>query len=198
MINNVVLVGRITKDLELKYTSNNKETTSFTVAINRAFKGQDGQTQADFIGCVAFGKTAENVYKYCGKGSLIGVEGRIQTRNYQNNQGNTVYVTEVIADRVQFLDTKNQSQQGQQAHFNNNNFNQSFNNQQNANNFNQQNNGFNQGFGNQSQNNFNQQQMEFNNTGLRNNNTMFDDFGNNFPSSIDDAIGDIVNPFKEE
>ena len=197
MINNVVLVGRITKDLELRYTSNNKETTSFTVAINRAFKGQDGQTQADFIGCVAFGKTAENVCRYCAKGSLIGVEGRIQTRNYQNNQGNTVYVTEVIADRVQFLDAKNQSQQGQQAHFNNN-FNQSFNNQQNANNFNQQNNGFNQGFGNKSQNNFNQQQMEFNNTGLRNNNTMFDDFGNNFPSSIDDAIGDIVNPFKEE
>ena len=127
---------------------------------------------------------------------MIGVEGRIQTRNYQNNQGNTVYVTEVIADRVQFLDTKNQSQQGQQAHFNNN-FNQSFN-QQNANNFNQQNNGFNQGFGNKSQNNFNQQQMEFNNTGLRNNNTIFDDFGNNFPSSIDDAIGDIVNPFKED
>lgn len=196
MINNVVLVGRITKDLELRYTSNNKETTSFTVAINRAFKGQDGQTQADFINCVAFGKTAENVCRYCAKGSLIGVEGKIQTRNYQNNQGNTVYVTEVIADRVQFLDTKNQSQQGQQARFNNN-FNQSFN-QQNANNFNQQNNGFNQGFGNQSQNNFNQQQMEFNNTGLRNNNTMFDDFGNNFPTSIDDAIGDIVNPFKEE
>lgn len=197
MVNNVVLVGRITKDLELRYTSNNKETTSFTVAINRVFKGQDGQTQADFIGCVAFGKTAENVYKYCGKGSLIGVEGRIQTRNYQNNQGNTVYVTEIIADRVQFLESKNQNQQGQQAHFNNNNFNQSFN-QQNANNFNQQNNGFNQGFGNQGQNNFNQQQMEFNNTGLRNNNTMFDDFGNNFPSSIDDAIGDIVNPFKED
>lgn len=196
MINNVVLVGRITKDLELRYTSNNKETTSFTVAINRAFKGQDGQTQADFINCVAFGKTAENVCRYCAKGSMIGVEGRIQTRNYQNNQGNTVYVTEVIADRVQFLDTKNQSQQGQQGQFNNN-FNQPFN-QQNANNFNQQNNGFNQGFGNQSQNNFNQQQMDFNNTGLRNNNTIFDDFGNNFPSSIDDAIGDIVNPFKED
>lgn len=196
MINNVVLVGRITKDLELRYTTSNKETTSFTVAINRAFKGQDGQTQADFISCVAFGKTAENVCRYCGKGSLIGVEGRIQTRNYQNNQGNTVYVTEVIADRVQFLESKNQNQQGQQAQFNNN-FNQSFN-QQNANNFNQQNNAFNQGFGNQSQNNFNQQQMEFNNTGLRNNNTMFDDFGNNFPTSIDDAIGDIVNPFKEE
>lgn len=196
MINNVVLVGRITKDLELRYTSNNKETTSFTVVINRAFKGQDGQTQADFISCVAFGKTAENVCRYCAKGSMIGVEGRIQTRNYQNNQGNTVYVTEVIADRVQFLESKNQSQQGQQGQFNNN-FNQSFN-KQNANNFNQQNNGFNQGFGNQGQNNFNQQQMEFNNTGLRNNNTMFDDFGNNFPSSIDDAIGDIVNPFKED
>ena len=196
MINNVVLVGRITKDLELRYTTSNKETTTFTVAINRAFKGQDGQTQADFISCVTFGKTAGNVCRYCGKGSMIGVEGRIQTRNYQNNQGNTVYVTEVIADRVQFLESKNQNQQGQQAHFNNNNFNQSFN-QQNANNFNQQNNGFNQGFGNQSQNNFNQQQMEFNNTGLRNN-TMFDDFGNNFSSSIDDAIGDIVNPFKED
>jgi single-strand DNA-binding protein len=184
MINNVVLVGRITKDLELRYTTSNKETTSFTVAINRAFKGQDGQTQADFISCVAFGKTAINLCRYCGKGSLIGVEGRIQTRNFQGKDGNTVYVTEVIADRVQFLESKNQSQQGQQAHFNNN--------------FNQQNNGFNQGFGNQSQNNFNQQQMEFNNTGLRNNNTMFDDFGNNFPSSIDDVIGDIVNPFKEE
>ena len=187
MINNVVLVGRITRDLELRYTTNNKETTSFTVAINRAFKGKDGQTQAEFIGCVAFGKTAENLCRYCGKGSLIGVEGRIQTRNFQGKDGNTVYVTEVIVDRVQFLDTKNQSQQGQF----NNNYNQSFNNQQG--NFNQAYNKQNNGFRGQkpdamdyiTQNNTNNQYG------------MLNDFGNSF-SPDEFNFDNVPNPFQED
>lgn len=190
MINNVVLVGRITKDLELRYTTNNKETTSFTLAVNRAYSSQDGQRQADFIGCVAFGKTAENVCRYCEKGSLIGVEGRIQTRNFQGKDGNTVYVTEVIADRVQFLNTKNQSQQGQQAHFNNN-YNQSFNNQQG--NFNQAYNKQNNGFRGQkpdamdyiTQNNTNNQYG------------MLNDFGNSF-SPDEFNFDNVPNPFQED
>lgn len=190
MINNVVLVGRITKDLELRHTSSNKEVTSFTLAINRAFKGQDGQTQADFISCITFGKIAENLCRYCGKGSLIGVEGRIQTRNFQGKDGNTVYATEVIADRVQFLNTKNQSQQGQQAHFNNN-YNQSFNNQQG--NFNQAYNKQNNGFRGQkpdamdyiTQNNANNQYG------------MFNDLGNSF-SSDEFNFNNVPNPFQED
>lgn len=190
MINNVVLVGRITKDLELRYTSSNKEVTSFTLAINRAFKGQDGQTQADFISCITFGKIAENLCRYCGKGSLIGVEGRIQTRNFQGKDGNTAYVTEVIADRVQFIDNKNQSQQGQQAHFNNS-YNQSFNNQQG--NFNQAYNKQNNGFGGQKPN-----AMDY----ITQNNTnnqygMFNDLGNSF-SPDEFNFDNVPNPFQED
>lgn len=116
MINRVVLVGRLTKDPELRYTPNGNVTCNFTLAVNRNFKSQNGETEADFIPIVVWRKQAENAANYLKKGSLAGVDGRIQTRNYENNEGRRVYVTEVIADSVQFLETKsNGSKNGQQG-----------------------------------------------------------------------------------
>lgn len=108
MINNVSLTGRLTKNLELRQTSTGKVMTYFTLAVNRNFKNEQGEQTADFISCVAFGKQAENMARFLSQGSLIGVEGRISTRNFQGNDGRTVYVTEVIAGNVSFLETKKQ------------------------------------------------------------------------------------------
>lgn len=105
MMNRVVLVGRITKDPELKYTQSNIAVVSFTIAVNRMFADQSGERQADFIQCVVWRKQAENLAKYVTKGQLIGVDGRIQTRTYESDQG-TRYVTEVVCDSVQFLETR--------------------------------------------------------------------------------------------
>lgn len=110
MINRVVLVGRMTKDPELRRTSQGDAVTSFILAVNRNFTSKDGQQQADFINCVVWRKPAENIERYCSKGSLVGVEGRIQTRSYDNAQGQKVYVVEVVCDSVQFLDTRQQDQ----------------------------------------------------------------------------------------
>ena len=110
MINRVVLVGRMTRDPELRRTPQGDAVTSFTLAVNRNYTDKDGQQQADFINCVVWKKSAENVEKYCSKGSLVGVEGRIQTRSYDNQQGQRVYVTEVICNSVQFLDTRQKNQ----------------------------------------------------------------------------------------
>lgn len=115
MINNVSLTGRITKDLEQRNTNSGKAFVNFTLAVDRRFKDQNGERQADFIQIQAWGLTADLLCKYCGKGSLIGVEGRIQTRNYENNQGQRVYVTEVVAENVTFLDSKKNNDQGQQG-----------------------------------------------------------------------------------
>ena len=116
MINNVTLTGRITKDLEKKETGKGTSVVNFSLAVDRRFKDSNGNREADFIGIQAWGMTADLLCKYCGKGSLIGIEGRIQTRNYENNQGQCVYVTEVVAENVTFLDSKkknnDQSQQG--------------------------------------------------------------------------------------
>lgn len=106
MINKCILIGRMTKDPELRRTAQGEAVTSFTLAVNRNFTSKDGQQQADFINCIVWRKLAENVERYCSKGSLVGVEGRIQTRNYENNQGQRIYVTEIVADSVQFLETK--------------------------------------------------------------------------------------------
>ena len=106
MINNVVLVGRLTRDPELRRTSQGDAVTSLTLAVNRNYTSQDGQQQADFINCVVWRKLAENVERYCSKGSLVGVTGRIQTRCYDNAQGQKTYVVEVICNSVQFLETK--------------------------------------------------------------------------------------------
>ena len=108
MINSVILTGRLTKNIDLRQTSTGKAMTYFTLAVNRAFKNEQGVSDADFITCVAFEKQAENMARYLTQGSLIGVEGRISTRNFQGNDGKTVYVTEVIAGNVSFLETKKQ------------------------------------------------------------------------------------------
>ena len=105
MINRVVLVGRLTKDPVLRKTANGASVVSFTVACTRRFK-QEGQPDADFINTVAWNKTADIVSQYTHKGSLVGVEGRIQTRSYDDKDGKRVYVTEVVADSVQFLESK--------------------------------------------------------------------------------------------
>ena len=113
-MNRTVLVGRLTKDVELKYTNNGKAVANFTIAVNRPFKNPQGETEADFIMCQIWGKPAESLANYMSKGSQIGVDGRIQTRNYEGQDGKRIYVTEVVADNVQFLEPKKQgNQQGQ-------------------------------------------------------------------------------------
>ena len=102
MINNVVLVGRLTKDADLRYTANGTGVATFTLAVNRNFTNQDGNRDADFINCVIWRKSAETLANYARKGTLIGVTGRIQTRNYENQQGQRVYVTEVVADNSNY------------------------------------------------------------------------------------------------
>lgn len=105
MINRVVLVGRITKDIELRKTQTGTSVVSFTMAVNRRFK-QEGQPDADFIRCIAWSKTAELMSQYLSKGAQIGVEGRIQTGSYQDKDGKTVYTTDVVVENVQFLEPK--------------------------------------------------------------------------------------------
>lgn len=113
MINRVVLVGRMTRDPELRRTNTGTAVTSFTLALNRNYQSADG-IQADYIPCVVWNKVAENVEKYCSKGSLVGVEGRMRSRNYDNAQGQKVYVVEVVCDSVQFLETKASRERTQQ------------------------------------------------------------------------------------
>lgn len=110
-MNRVVLVGRITKDPELKKTNNNNSVVNFTIAINRTYTSASGEREADFINCVAWNKTAENMAAYLSKGSLIAVEGRIQTRSYEDNDGKRVYLTEVYVDNLQFLESRSNSNQ---------------------------------------------------------------------------------------
>ena len=112
MINRVVLVGRLTKDPEIITTPSGAKVCQYTLAVNRNRKA-DGQPDADFINCVSWNKTAELMNQYLSKGALIGIEGRIQTRSYDNQQGQKVYVTEVITDSVQFLESKPKAQQNQ-------------------------------------------------------------------------------------
>ena len=108
-MNRVELIGRITRDPELRYTSSNIATCRFTLAVNRPFQGQNGEQGTDFINIVVWRKQAENVKKYVSKGSLVAVEGRIQTGSYEKD-GQRIYTTDVVADSVQFLETKAQSQ----------------------------------------------------------------------------------------
>ncbi|GEL07576.1 single-stranded DNA-binding protein [Salisediminibacterium halotolerans] len=121
MINRVVLVGRLTKDPELRYTANGVAVTSFTLAVNRPFSNQQGNREADFINIVVWRKQAENVANFLKKGSMAGVDGRMQTRNYENNEGRRIYVTEVVGESVQFLEPKGssggQSQSGDQSNY---------------------------------------------------------------------------------
>ena len=106
MINNVVLVGRMTRDAELRYTPSNQAVATFTLAVNRNFKNQNGEREADFINVVIWRQQAENLANWAKKGALIGVTGRIQTRSYDNQQGQRVYVTEVVAESFQLLESR--------------------------------------------------------------------------------------------
>lgn len=106
MINNTTLVGRLTKNPELKYTSSGIAVTNFTLAVERNFTNAQGERETDFINCVAWRGTAETLANFAVQGSLLGVTGSIQTRNYQNNEGRTIYVTEVLADTFQMLEPK--------------------------------------------------------------------------------------------
>lgn len=106
MMNSVCLVGRMTKDAELKYIGNNIAVASFSLAVNRNFKDANGEREADFINCVIWRQQAENLANWAKKGALIGITGRIQTRNYENQQGQRVYVTEVVAENFQMLESR--------------------------------------------------------------------------------------------
>ena len=113
MLNNISLVGRLTKDVELRYTPSNVAVATFTLAVNRTFKNENGDREADFINCVMWRQQAENLANWAKKGALIGITGRIQTRSYDNQQGQRVYVTEVVAEQFQLLESK--GQQGNQG-----------------------------------------------------------------------------------
>lgn len=105
-MNRVCLNGRLTKDIDLRYTQNNVAVASFTLAVQRKFKNQNGDYESDFINCIAYKKTAELMNEYVKKGDLIGIEGRIQTRSYDDKNGKKVYVTEVMVESVDFLASK--------------------------------------------------------------------------------------------
>jgi len=113
-MNRTILVGRLTKDPELRYTPNGVATCSFTLAVNRTFTNQQGEREADFINVVVWRKPAENTANFLKKGSLAGVDGRIQTRSYDGQDGKRVYITEVVAESVQFLEPKKDNQQQEQ------------------------------------------------------------------------------------
>ena len=208
MINNVVLTGRITRNLELKQTNNNNSSLNITLAVDRNFKDQNGEKQTDFISCKAFGKRAETIAQYCQKGDLIGITGSIQTGSYQKQDGTKVYTTDVMVDGLSFFPRSQQANQNnQQSNQQNNNYyqytNQAYNNQNNGYNTQQNNNAMN--YINQlntPQNNannmqYNQQQMQMSGTGgINNTNKLFNDFGNDF--NFDNVLNDVVNPFKQE
>lgn len=145
MINRAVLVGRLTRDADLRYTQSGVAVAQFTVAVNRTFTNSAGEREADYVQCVIWRKAAENFNKFTEKGSLVGIDGRIQTRHYDNDQGNRVYVTEVIVDNFSLLESRREAEQrtnrkpaenNQQQPNNNNgsNSNQSNNQQQSNNN----------------------------------------------------------------
>ena len=115
MLNRVVLVGRLTKDPEYRTTPSGVSVATFTLAVNRTFTNAQGEREADFINCVVFRRQAENVNNYLSKGSLAGVDGRIQSRSYENQEGRRIFVTEVVCDSVQFLEPKNSQQGGQRS-----------------------------------------------------------------------------------
>lgn len=116
MINRVVLIGRLVKDPELRYTPSGVATSSFTIAVNRQFSNSQGEKEADFIQIVAWRQLAELCANYLKKGSQAGLEGRLQTRSYDNKEGKRVFVVEVVADNVQFLDgSKSENKQSNQS-----------------------------------------------------------------------------------
>ena len=119
MLNTISYTGRLTKDVSLRYSPQGTAIASYTVAVNRPFTNQQGEREADFINTVQFKRGAENTANFCKKGDLVGVTGRLQTRNYQNNEGKTVWVTEVVAENVAFLETRGGQSNNQSNNQNN-------------------------------------------------------------------------------
>ena len=111
MINRVVLIGRLTKDVEVRYTQSGMAVGTFSLAVNRPFTNASGEREADFINAVIWRKAAENFANFTHKGALVAIEGRLQTRNYENNAGQRVYVTDVVADNFSLLEKKSDGQQ---------------------------------------------------------------------------------------
>ncbi|AYE39433.1 single-stranded DNA-binding protein [Companilactobacillus zhachilii] len=190
MINRVVLVGRLTRDPELRYTSNGAAVASFTVAVNRQFTNSQGEREADFIGCTIWRKAAENFVNFTKKGSLVGIDGRIQTSSYDNQQGQRVFRTDVIVENFSLLESRAESERrdsGNNNYSNNNqasgynNSNQS--NYQSPSSNNNGNGGFN---GNNSAANNN----SYNNSNTNNNNNQ----SNNNNSSNADPFADNSKP----
>lgn len=138
-INKVIMNGRLAKDSSLRYTPNGKAVVNFTLAVNRSFKDSNGNVNADFILCQAWGKTAENIANFTKKGSRMGITGRLQTRSFDNNNGGKSFITEVVVEEVDFLDSKptnNQQtqqnqQKGQQSQYQQPNYQQNGNNRSN-------------------------------------------------------------------
>ncbi len=153
MINRTILVGRLTRDPELRYTNGGAAVATFTIAVNRQFTNQN---EADFISCVIWRKAAENFANFTHKGSLVGIDGRIQTRNYENQQGVRVYVTEVVVENFSLLESRAESERHQSANGGSGN-----------NNYNNNNNGY----SNQGQNAAPQQSSANNNNPFGNGNT---------------------------
>lgn len=171
MINRSVLVGRLTKDSELRYTHSGTAVASFTLAVNRQYTNSNGEREADFVNCVMWRNTAENFTNITHKGSLVGIDGRIQTRNYENQQGQRVYVTEVVVENFSLLEPK--SQNGQKS----NNYQQSQN--VNANN------------GNNLNNSSDDRDLNTNNGNYQNNNVVDDPFADSTQQSIDISDDDL-------
>lgn len=121
MINRTVLTGRLTDDIDLRYTPSGSAVGNFRLAVNRRFTNQNGEREADFINCVVWKKTAENLANFTHKGSLVAIDGRIQTRNYENQNGQKVYITEIVVEQFALLEPRqdNQVQQNNMSPFDN-------------------------------------------------------------------------------
>ena len=109
-MNKVIEIGRVTKDIELRQLTSGTSAIEFSIAVKRAFKNADGEYDSDFFNCVAFKNTAELISRYVGKGDMIGIVGRLQTRNYTNKEGRKIYVTEIVVEEVEFLQSKKQEE----------------------------------------------------------------------------------------
>ncbi len=110
-MNKVIIIGRTTANVELKQTTSGTSVALFSIAVKRTFKNASGEYESDFFNCIAFSKLAETISRYVKKGDQVGIEGRLQTRNYTNKEGKKVYVTEIIVENVEFLQTKKQEEQ---------------------------------------------------------------------------------------
>ncbi|KRL67262.1 single-stranded DNA-binding protein [Companilactobacillus versmoldensis] len=185
MINRVVLVGRLTRDPELRYTANGAAVASFTVAVNRQFTNAQGEREADFVNCVIWRKAAENFSNFTHKGSLVGVDGRVQTRSYENQQGNRVYVTEVVVENFSLLESRAESERRAQNE-NNNGGNQASNNNSYGNNQ--------SSYSNNNQSNNNQSNNNSGNASNNSNNNNNSNSNSNSGNNMNDPFADNSKP----